>query len=93
MLLGADEVAVLVAGGVRGEHALTHWTPDPRDEYHSALYEGEQIELLIIRKQNEIIFLFYCNSRTLLPNTKILQECSRQPQQIVKSAHRGIYGR
>ena len=37
---GTDETAVLVARGVRGQHALTYRAPNPWHEYSPALHEG-----------------------------------------------------
>ena len=39
---GDDEASLVAASRLRGEHALTHRSPDTWNEHHPALHEGDQ---------------------------------------------------
>ena len=43
-IAGDDEAPLVAASRLRGQHALTHRSPDPWNEHHPALYEGEEHE-------------------------------------------------
>lgn len=43
-IAGDDEAPLVAASRLRGQHALTHWSPDPWNEHHPALHEGDKHE-------------------------------------------------
>ena len=38
---GDDEAPLVASSGLCGKYALTHWAPDPWNEHHPTLHEGE----------------------------------------------------
>ena len=41
-IAGDDEAPLVAASRLRGQHALAHRSPDPWNEHHPALHEGDE---------------------------------------------------